>query len=160
MKTGSWLWVVNLFGLSFFFFHRAFRVDTAAALEKPKATGPRRNRPAATPGGSNVARSGHVYDAIGATGLFVGTRRAGRPPAAWNNFDALINVRTGVCQSLGVWTLVESLAHLPFSPHCSLRPQSLSAPVSSHVSPSLLPVTPFPLFPLFAGRCRRRSTRT
>jgi tRNA A64-2'-O-ribosylphosphate transferase len=33
-----------------------------------------------------------LYTAIGESGLFVGSRRAGRPPECWNTFDAVVNV--------------------------------------------------------------------
>lgn len=33
-----------------------------------------------------------LYHAIGDTGLFVGSRRAGRPPECWERFDAILNV--------------------------------------------------------------------
>lgn len=32
------------------------------------------------------------FDAIGSTNVFVGTRRAGRPPECWEHFDAILNV--------------------------------------------------------------------
>jgi Rit1 N-terminal domain/Rit1 DUSP-like domain len=33
-----------------------------------------------------------LFDAIGSTKIFVGTRRAGRPPECWQHFDAILNV--------------------------------------------------------------------
>ena len=32
------------------------------------------------------------YSMIGCTNLFIGSRRAGRPPQCWNHFDAIVNV--------------------------------------------------------------------
>lgn len=32
------------------------------------------------------------FDAIGSTNIFIGTRRAGRPPECWQHFDAILNV--------------------------------------------------------------------
>jgi tRNA A64-2'-O-ribosylphosphate transferase len=34
------------------------------------------------------------YDALGQTGISIGSRRAGRPPECWNDFDAIVNVTT------------------------------------------------------------------
>uniref|UniRef100_A0A7S1FT95 Uncharacterized protein n=1 Tax=Corethron hystrix TaxID=216773 RepID=A0A7S1FT95_9STRA len=36
--------------------------------------------------------SSRCYDPIGGTGIFVGTRRSGRPPLCWTMFDAILNV--------------------------------------------------------------------
>ena len=50
------------------------------------------------PGGTKIPKrlSGHLrstnFQSLGATNVFVGTRRAGRPPDCWSNFDAVVAV--------------------------------------------------------------------
>jgi tRNA A64-2'-O-ribosylphosphate transferase len=46
---------------------------------------------------TNTANSyalSEFYDTLGSTGISIGSRRAGRPPECWNDFDAIINVTT------------------------------------------------------------------
>ena len=39
-----------------------------------------------------LLQTGQAWDEMGNTKVFVGTRRAGRPPQCWTHFDAVLNV--------------------------------------------------------------------
>jgi hypothetical protein len=57
--------------------------------------------------------SAPLFDFVGSTGLAVGRRRAGRPPAAWRRFDAVCNVGRDEYAGTEVEARHGYYAHLP-----------------------------------------------
>lgn len=147
MKTGWWLWVVNFFGLSFFFSFTELSVWT----QRPHW---RSQRQPGQEGTVQPPRPGAATLPAAATCTMPSARRGCLwgpvVPAARQRLGTILTRSSTYGRAFAkVWGCGPWLNrwHLPFSPHCSLRPHSLSAPVSSHVSPSLLRVTPSPSFP-------------
>mmetsp|Transcript_408 Transcript_408/g.1023 ORF Transcript_408/g.1023 Transcript_408/m.1023 type:complete len:630 (-) Transcript_408:1333-3222(-) len=59
-----------------------------------------------------------LYDEIGSTGLYIGSRRSSRPPECWNSFDAILNVTNTEYEDMTKITMTHSSHSSPSSTQC------------------------------------------